>query len=237
MIKFFRHIRKSLIEQNKMDKYIKYALGEILLVVIGILIALQINNWNEGRKDVRWEEQFLMDLRNELNTNLFQLQHVDRVQNAKYVACLGTKKLIQEANPDNKRLLDSTYANTQRSNPTFFPTTGVYDAALSAGKIEKIKNDNLKYAIMNLYNHFYKRLVYNGEILDDIVEKVDWEKIKYYNESIEQTRSWEAAMHPEFLAQIDFLLAQLSVYNRLTAQNVTEIERVIALISKELDGQ
>jgi len=46
MIKFFRHIRKSLIEQNKMGKYFKYAIGEIILVVIGILIALQINNWN-----------------------------------------------------------------------------------------------------------------------------------------------------------------------------------------------
>ena len=50
MIKFFRHIRKSLIEKNQMGKYFKYVIGEILLVVIGILIALQINNWNEGRK-------------------------------------------------------------------------------------------------------------------------------------------------------------------------------------------
>ena len=50
MIKFFRHIRRSLIQQNQMGKYFKYAIGEILLVVIGILIALQINNWNEGRK-------------------------------------------------------------------------------------------------------------------------------------------------------------------------------------------
>jgi hypothetical protein len=61
MIKFFRHIRKSLIEENKMGKYFKYAIGEILLVVIGILIALQINNWNEERK-----------LQNEINTYLTQ---------------------------------------------------------------------------------------------------------------------------------------------------------------------
>ena len=50
MIKFFRHIRRSLIQENKMGKYFKYAIGEILLVVIGILIALQFNNWNEQRK-------------------------------------------------------------------------------------------------------------------------------------------------------------------------------------------
>ena len=50
MIKFFRHIHKSLLVKNKTGKYFKYAIGEIILVVIGILIALQINNWNENRQ-------------------------------------------------------------------------------------------------------------------------------------------------------------------------------------------
>ena len=51
MIKFFRYIRKDLMEQNKTSKYFKYAIGEIVLVVIGILIALSINNWNQSRKE------------------------------------------------------------------------------------------------------------------------------------------------------------------------------------------
>jgi len=50
MIKFFRKIRYNLMEQNKTGKYFKYAIGEIVLVVIGILIALLISNWNENRK-------------------------------------------------------------------------------------------------------------------------------------------------------------------------------------------
>ena len=50
MIKFFRKIRCDLIEKNKTRKYLKYAIGEIVLVVIGILISLQINNWNENQK-------------------------------------------------------------------------------------------------------------------------------------------------------------------------------------------
>ena len=50
MIKFFRKIRYNLMEQNKTGKYLKYAVGEIVLVVVGILIALQINTWNETKK-------------------------------------------------------------------------------------------------------------------------------------------------------------------------------------------
>jgi len=53
MIKFFRKIRYNLMENNKTGKYLKYAIGEIVLVVIGILIAVQINNWNEHRKNIK----------------------------------------------------------------------------------------------------------------------------------------------------------------------------------------
>ncbi|WP_299164553.1 DUF6090 family protein, partial [uncultured Eudoraea sp.] len=58
MIKFFRHIRQRLLTENKVSKYMFYAIGEIVLVVIGILIALSINNWNDYRKD-RIEEKNL----------------------------------------------------------------------------------------------------------------------------------------------------------------------------------
>ncbi len=65
MIKFFRKIRQNLFMENKTGKYFKYAIGEIILVVIGILIALQINNWNEKRKDVAKEQLILKQLQRE----------------------------------------------------------------------------------------------------------------------------------------------------------------------------
>ncbi|OIP46725.1 MAG: hypothetical protein COZ16_00915 [Flavobacteriaceae bacterium CG_4_10_14_3_um_filter_31_253] len=66
MIKFFRKIRQKLIEQQKVRSYFLYAIGEIILVVIGILIALQINNWNEIRKLNKTEKEFLSNIYNDL---------------------------------------------------------------------------------------------------------------------------------------------------------------------------
>ena len=75
MIKFFRHIRQTLIMENKTSKYLKYAIGEIVLVVIGILIALQINNWNENRKLKKVEFQTLQALQVDLTASL---EDIDR---------------------------------------------------------------------------------------------------------------------------------------------------------------
>ena len=63
MIKFFRKIRQRLLTENKFSKYLLYAIGEIILVVIGILIALSINNWNEKRKENSHEEKILNELK------------------------------------------------------------------------------------------------------------------------------------------------------------------------------
>ena len=73
MISLFKKIRKVLIEQNKISRYLAYALGEILLVVIGILIALQVNNWNEEKKIRTFEKGILQLLDQNLAYDAFDL--------------------------------------------------------------------------------------------------------------------------------------------------------------------
>ena len=74
MIKLFRHIRQNLIMENKTSKYLKYAIGEIVLVVIGILIALQINNWNQDRLASIEEQNIYKNLNTEFKTNKILIQ-------------------------------------------------------------------------------------------------------------------------------------------------------------------
>ena len=74
MLRFFRHIRKSLMEQNKIRTYLLYAVGEILLVVIGILIALQVNNWNEERKALDELSQYTVSIISDIAQDTLLLQ-------------------------------------------------------------------------------------------------------------------------------------------------------------------
>ena len=79
MFRFFRQLRQRLLTDNKFSKYLLYAVGEILLVVIGILIALQIDNWNEERKTKQRERKFLTELNHNLKRNLSQFdEFLDR---------------------------------------------------------------------------------------------------------------------------------------------------------------
>jgi hypothetical protein len=80
-MKVFRKIRFQLIENENASKYLKYAIGEILLVVIGILIALQINNWNEAKKENNILNEYLVKIKSHTKEDLRQLDSISKVEN------------------------------------------------------------------------------------------------------------------------------------------------------------
>ena len=79
MIKIFRKIRYDLMEKNKTGKYFKYAIGEIVLVVIGILIALQINEWNNERNKNKAEEIIITQLKGDLRKLQIELEETKNI--------------------------------------------------------------------------------------------------------------------------------------------------------------
>ena len=80
MIKFFRKIRQNLLSEGKTANYLKYAIGEIILVVIGILIALQINNWNNERLNSTKEYTFLKELSKIIESDIDYFQKEDSIR-------------------------------------------------------------------------------------------------------------------------------------------------------------
>ena len=138
MIKF-RKIRYNLMEQNKTGKYFKYAIGEVVLVVIGILIALSINNWNEDRKDRIAETQLLNQLKKTFSTKLIEINEKINLRNNMILSGYKLLKIIDKNDFENQ---DSIVFALNRSiiGPTFNEDSKM---AFFLSKLDFIENDSL----------------------------------------------------------------------------------------------
>lgn len=140
MLRFFRKLRKHLLDQNKFSRYLLYAIGEILLVVIGILIALQVDSWNEERK-VRFEEQILLgQLKDDYRANLEQLD--SKIATRKVLIASSKELLAAFEDPDSahKDSVISWLANLGLT-VTYDP---IDNDLVASGKINIIQNQKLK---------------------------------------------------------------------------------------------
>ncbi len=150
MIKFFRHIRKSLLEQNKMGKYFKYAIGEIILVVIGILIALQINNWNDQRKLKQQEQTYYCKISEDIKTDIKNINRT--LVSLKERKIIAKRLLINLLNVhEDKSVLLQDYLGAIRAYD-YIPTKAALVDITSSGKLENLKNSALKNEILNHYS-------------------------------------------------------------------------------------
>lgn len=131
MIKFFRQIRQRLVSKNKYSKYMLYAIGEIALVMIGILLALQVNNWNEKRKAKVKEVEVLEDFQKGLTFDIKQLDSiVFQYDRAKF----AINKILQH--------LEKDLPYTDSLDIYFFDTTLVFDSGgLTVGAYETLKSN------------------------------------------------------------------------------------------------
>ena len=149
MIKFFRRIRYDLMGENKTGKYLKYALGEIVLVVIGILIALSVNTWNENRKDGIKEHVILKSLKVNLNENLKLLILANKATIDAYNASLKLHELTAPyATNLNTKQIDSLISVTF-DYFAFDANSGAINEIINSGQLNIIKNEDLKNQISN----------------------------------------------------------------------------------------
>ena len=145
MLFLLRKIRRRLMQKNKFTTYLLYAIGEIVLVVIGILIAVSINNWNEERKTLLAEQAILKSLFNEFTENLAKLEasriHADTIiENGVAVA-----NMINDADfkPDPK-VISTLLFNMNVWSPHLRLSDGVINEIISSGQLNTIQNDSLR---------------------------------------------------------------------------------------------
>ena len=149
MLTFFRRIRKALLGTGQARRYILYALGEIALVVIGILIALQINNWNENRIALKKEKLLLAELHDEFVRNKEQFEYV----NSWHLKAKNATQKIIDLFPINIKEVDLDSLQEYYMNTgwiySFNPSQGVIKSIVNTSSFEIISNNRLRQLIIS----------------------------------------------------------------------------------------
>jgi hypothetical protein len=198
MIPFFRKIRKKMADDNKPTQYARYAIGEIVLVVIGILIALQINNWNEEMIEKRKEQSVLIGLHETFSNNLYNLK---MVMEGSRTAFDSSKKLLTLIGP-NASDYTSTEVDSLISDminySTYDPSTGTIDDIINSGKLNIIQNQELKANISNwsgmLEDANKDILILNNHIFNVLVIYLN-DKINFKNVPIPKSLKHETQLN------------------------------------------
>ncbi|MGA7837503.1 MAG: DUF6090 family protein [Ignavibacteriaceae bacterium] len=260
-MKIFRNIRQKLASENLPDRqagkamaYLRYAVGEILLVVIGILIALQINNWNENRKLLKQE----IEIYSELKSDLFQTKkEISSTINKHKKIIKSTQSLIYDI--VKKEPYSKTIYNRFASSGDDFqiiPQTSAFESLKNIG-LDILSNDSLRIRITDLYEIDLKR--FDDELGDNnsdhsIKNILFPYQDKYFFADYNQTSKYgfkyadsitvqklKIKDYNKFLRDNKLLkVLQLTLYNRsrkvdLETETIIKIDNTIKKIQKELN--
>lgn len=253
MFKFFRRIRLDLMEKNNTGKYIKYAFGEIVLVVIGILIALQINNLNEARKTRTTELHYLENLKTDLILNIAELDKYIAVRNSRIESA---HKVLEHF--EGKPLTDLNDFALHTTNiyvwQKFSQQDNTFQELINSGNLAIISNDTIKDGLLNL-QALYKKLKYEEEhfrydaeillyepsysVLDlnPIVKNYTYQMTEgQAGENIELPRANYEAMLKDIKQKNGFVMAvyEFSTMNMQFNEMKALCNSLIAVIDKEL---
>jgi len=246
MIKFFRKIRHKMLTENKFSKYLLYAIGEIVLVVIGILIALQINTWNEYRKQKQVEKQVLKSLFQEIEKDKNALKQIDYQYKKDLLDISYFRKLYWKEQLSMAEALDLKkffgFVNHDVN-----PNRITYDEMISTGKLYYLSNENLVNKIIDYYElidgHIYQsrqnRIEFRANFFDVSQMKEFWLTV-YDNNNKELAYNFANNQNTEIYKTMKVLTGYSHALTRTTKESVVNLyekaQELQLLINKELDG-
>ena len=174
MIKFFRKIRQKLLEQNRVSKYLIYAFGEIILVVIGILIALAINNWNENRKTKNTKKIILASIKQDLKADVTDLKQFLTVSDSLYQDLRKQSKKVNRISYNEDSLVQFIKKEINIFIVSFNGfNNNTYESMKASGKLDILPEEIKEplFELSKLHNSNFKRY----EVLrDDYYDEIEY---------------------------------------------------------------
>ena len=208
-------------------RYLRYAVGEIILVVIGILLALQVNNLNEKRKLRVQEKNVLLSLHNEISSNLISLE---TSLNEKKTILQVNKKLLENTSPEgkwkSKEKLDSLMYYFTVSGWIYVPDNGVLNEIVNSGKLSDLENNSIKNLVASIPQQVSQILEEDRLYRDDLHQyflpylgkKFALKNIAKYRELYKYNKS--ALGKSNFNINYSIILGDLEFENILTIQAI-----------------
>jgi hypothetical protein len=176
MIQFFRNIRQKLLVENKLSRYMLYAIGEIALVMIGILLALQVNKWNEERTYQKERDYLLAELITEFESNFEELQKTQRINKFIIAKNDSTIMALKKLNfPGDEIVLSNILAESRILNlATFNPSDGLINSMLNTSNLEHVKDKTLRRNLLNWSGYVNDLKENENESWDDRAPMADY---------------------------------------------------------------
>ena len=250
MINFLRRIRRNLLSENKGSIYLIYAIGEVVLVVFGILIAFQIDNWNENKELRNTEQQYLFALKEEFNFNKVELETVI-YQNKKNTD--SALKIVDNTGPEKPQLTEVEFGilatNSLSEEIQFNPSQGVLNAIISSGQLVIFNSQELEFALSSWNGLLNKLRLQEQELLnlrsrtiEMVRNKANLRKVIYgprlEERGIKQTKFEQGNLHLLKSVAFDghmvgFVTMSLNLDYHYT-KLLEEIDKILLLIDDEI---
>ncbi len=209
----------------------KYAIGEIIIVSIGILIAFSINTFSSNlasnKKHREYRESLIIDIED-------NLKNINRIIDQQHLKVQELEVMMN--NLENKSFKTDSICNIlyrQRKSPTFFPVSGTFKALVSQGEFGSFSTD-LKRELFNLYDAVYQRTEYNGKLYDKIyVETYDKEIHRILNIRTKQIEDFDRLQSPEFKKNISLIIDEAKSYLSLLEKCKKESKKIVELVKDD----
>lgn len=235
MISFFRKLRRQLINNGKTSNYLKYAIGEIALVVVGILIALQINNWNHDRQDKISELNFYSNFKEQLAEDIYEIKG-NIIYNNNYMEQFEYAVQIIESNDRSRIDSLSQISISLTKYSDLGRQSNIYETLVNSGQVKLLNNTDIIEEIRRLeelYIYINKMEEIHREVILKEVATSLRDNFKLLTlEAIDADNIYTV----NFQNLIIFILGIMKEKDEIYHEALVEIQTIIKYIDEEIDN-